>query len=241
MPGGGTLIIEVSNAEIDSDYAEMHADLRPGRYALIAVTDTGGGMTPEVRERAFEPFFTTKPVGSGTGLGLSMVYGFVKQSGGDVQIYSELRKGTTVRMYLPRAEEAEARESRGADSSPGAYPGKGERILVVEDDRRVRGITVERLKQLGYRIVEAENGSEAVRLLGERGVDLLFTDMVMPGGMGGAEVAREARRLVPGLKVLFTTGYAEPEVIRAAEGGHWLRKPYTALQLARKLREMLDG
>ena len=244
MPGGGTLTIEVSNADI-ADHIDMNPDLRPGRYVMIAVTDDGVGMSPDVQERAFEPFFTTKPVGSGTGLGLSMVYGFVKQSGGHVQIYSELGKGTTIRMYLPRATDAEAEQSDALGGGAGAFRAQGETVLVVEDDPRVRQVTVTRLTGLGYSVVEAENGPRALELLTQRGdgVDLLFTDMVMPGGLSGSDLAQEARKQVPGLKVLFTSGYAQPEVVRRglAESANWLNKPYTGAVLARKLREVLDA
>jgi CheY-like chemotaxis protein len=244
MPNGGTVTIDISNAVIDSHYAQLQSGLRQGRYALIAVTDNGTGMSAEVRDRAFDPFFTTKPVGAGTGLGLSMVYGFVKQSGGHVQIYSELGKGTTVRMYLPRAAESDVAAPQPAEVSAGSFPAKGERVLVVEDDPRVRRITVDRLNALGYDVVEAENGPAALEKLdGHEPIDLLFTDMVMPGGMSGSGLAELARQRVPGLKVLFTSGYAEPEVIRkgSIKGSDWLGKPYTALELARKLREVLDS
>jgi CheY-like chemotaxis protein len=245
MPEGGTLTIEASNANVDADDVQMHPDLRQGRYVLVAVTDSGMGMSPEVRERAFEPFFTTKPVGSGTGLGLSMVYGFVKQSGGNIQIYSELGHGTTIRMYLPRVVEDSATTRAPAAGTSTDFPARGETVLVAEDDPRVRRITLQRLTILGYGVVEAANGARALELLAERGdeIDLLFTDMVMPGGMGGDELARQARERVPGLKVLFTTGYAQPEAMRRgmAESANWITKPYTAIDLARKLREVLDA
>ncbi len=212
---------------------------------MIAVTDTGTGMTREVQEHAFEPFFSTKGPGAGTGLGLSMVYGFAKQSGGHAQIYSEPGRGTTVRLYLPRAQEGEATVAQRADVTANSYPAQDERILVVEDDARVRRVTVQRLADLGYRVVEAADGPDALRQMeAVDGFDLLFTDMVMPGGMSGADLAREALRRDPALKVLYTSGYAEPDVVRnevtAGAGANWLRKPYTAIELARKLREILD-
>jgi len=245
MPDGGVLTIEASNADVDADYALMQSGMRQGRYVVVSVTDTGVGMTPEVRERAFEPFFTTKPVGAGTGLGLSMVYGFVKQSGGHVQIYSEVGKGTSIRIYLPRTADAEEPVVAPSDSRMSAYAAKGETVLVAEDDERVRRVTVARLNNLGYRVVEAANGPSALAALEAQSgkVDLLFTDIVMPGGMSGSDLAQEARRRVPGLKVVLTSGYAQPDVVQRgmAESTIWLRKPHTALDLARTLRETLDG
>ncbi len=241
MPNGGRMTIEVSDVELDVDYAEAHPEVSPGSYILISVTDTGMGMTPEVRDRAFEPFFTTKPTGSGTGLGLSSVYGFVKQSGGHIALYSEPGRGTTVRIYLPFAE-AEAAFRPVTPSSP-LPRSKGETILVVEDDARVRRITAERLKGLGYEVFEAGNGPGALEVLARNpNVGLLFTDMVMPGGMSGAKLAMEAHRTRPDLRVLFTSGYAEPDILKQAdaESHNWIRKPYTAADLARKLRSILD-
>jgi PAS domain S-box-containing protein len=244
MPDGGILTIEASNADVDADYALMQSDMRQGRYVVVSVTDNGVGMTPEVRERAFEPFFTTKPVGAGTGLGLSMVYGFVKQSGGHVQIYSEVGKGTTIRIYLPHTADAEEAAAAPSDSSMKAYAAKGETVLVAEDDERVRRVTVARLNNLGYRVVEAENGPSALAALEAMNgkVDLLFTDIVMPG-MSGSDLAVEVRRRIPGLKVILTSGYAQPDVLQRgmAESTNWLKKPHTALELARTLRETLDG
>jgi CheY-like chemotaxis protein len=174
-----------------------------------------------------------------------MVYGFVRQSGGYIQIYSELGHGTTIRLYLPRAAENEAAGAEVAESPTGAYPAKGETVLVVEDDARVRRVTVGRLETLGYRVLQAENGPLALEILAEQGdrIDLLFTDMVMPGGMSGDEVAAQARRRLPDLKIMFTTGYAQPDAMRRglAESANWINKPYTAQALARKLREVLDG
>ena len=238
---GGRLDIEVSAAVIDADDAPLYPDVRPGHYVAIAVTDTGVGMSREVQERAFEPFFTTKPVGSGTGLGLSMVYGFVKQSGGHLQIYSEPGQGTTVRICLPAALDAEERAT-----APNRAPdpvARGETILVVEDDPRVRRVTVARLKELGYEVVEADGGPAALDLLdAEPALDLLFTDVVMPGGLTGFDLAERARARRPDLKVLFTSGYAAPDTIRQGRGetAHWLHKPYTRADLAWKLRDVLD-
>jgi PAS domain S-box-containing protein len=239
MPRGGRLTIEVSNVRLDADYAQMYPEVRTGRYLLISVSDSGVGMSEEVRRRAFEPFFTTKPTGVGTGLGLSMVYGFVKQSGGDIQLYSEPGRGTSVRIYLPLASAA------GADASPERVRGLAtgsETILLVEDDPRLRRVLSRRLRGLGYQIIEAENGPAAmVRLTAGPEVALLFTDMAMPGGMTGLELAEAALAAKPGLKVLFTSGYAEPAIARLGlQKGAWLKKPYTAAQLAETIREVLQ-
>ena len=242
MPRGGKLTIEISKARLDADYAQMYPDIRTGRYVLIAVTDTGDGMTEEVRQRAFEPFFTTKPTGAGTGLGLSMVYGFVKQLGGNIQLYSELNKGTSIRIFLPRAEDVQTNEelTQGA-ADRGAMPRGAETILVVEDDARVRRVTTARLRSLGYEVIEADNGTAALALLSAHPrVAMIFTDVVMPGGMNGDELAEAALAARPDVKVLFTSGYAEPAVARQGLGvGAWLKKPYTAAELAEKMREIL--
>ncbi len=241
MPRGGSLTVAAENADIDSDYARVHAEVRPGRYVVLSVTDTGTGMRPDVRERAFEPFFTTKEVGAGSGLGLSMVYGFAKQSKGHVQLYSEVGHGTTVRIYLPRADDPD-----GAQSAPpraDLIRGSGETILVVEDDQRVRRLTVTRLRDLGYHVLEAANGPEALSLLPNHPeIALVFTDVVMPGGMTGTDLAREIQSKRPELKVLFTSGYAEPDLLQKgiARSGTWLRKPYTTADLARTIRAVLE-
>ena len=243
MPEGGQVIIETSQADIDADYVETHAEASHGRYVTLAVTDTGVGMTPEVRRRAFDPFFTTKGPGAGTGLGLSMVYGFAKQSGGHMQLYSEVGLGTTVRMYLPARAAAAAVAGR-RDAAPVATARTGETILVVEDDPRVRRVSVRRLKELGYDVIEADSGAAALAAL-DRGVsiDLLFTDVIMAGGMNGIDLAREAGRRRPGLKTLFTSGYAEPAVLERgmpSTESAWLGKPHSALELRTKIRELLD-
>ncbi|MBB4040344.1 PAS domain S-box-containing protein [Microvirga flocculans] len=243
MPQGGRLTIEVSDAQLDADYAAAHADVKPGSYILISVTDTGIGMSPQVQERAFEPFFTTKPTGSGTGLGLSTVYGFVKQSGGHVALYSELGRGTIIRIYLPYAKDREEETVSSASEKPPMPRSKGETILVVEDEERVRRITTARLIELGYKVLAAGNGPEALSILQQSpDIDLLFTDMVMPGGLSGAELAAEVHRTRPDLQVLYTSGYAELDVIKQAEteSRNWIRKPYTAADLASKLRAILD-
>lgn len=246
MPRGGRLTVEVSAAKLDADYASMYPEVRTGSYVLISVTDTGAGMPAEVRQRAFEPFFTTKGVGAGTGLGLSMVYGFTKQSGGHVQIYSEVGQGTSVRLFLPAASMvAPQAEPVSADDHlpPSGLPGGSETILVVEDDARVRRVAVARLEDMTYRVLQAETAAEALAVLGAHPeVALLFTDIVMPGGMSGDELAREARKLRPGLKIIMTSGFAEPSVAvrELAAEASWLKKPYSAMDLAVRIRELLD-
>ncbi|MGO7611120.1 PAS domain S-box protein [Rhizobium ruizarguesonis] len=244
MPKGGSLTTEVSRVHLDADYAKMYPEVRSGHFALISMTDTGSGMSDEVKKRAIEPFFTTKEVGSGTGLGLSMVYGFVKQSGGHLQIYSEVGRGTTIRIYLPAPNAVGADafvEQAGKTESP--LPKGTELVLVVEDDARVRRVAVARLVAMGYSVLEAENGQRALEVLEENGnIALLFTDIVMPGGLTGDEVAGAARKLRPELAVLFTSGYSEPSLAthEVIAGAQWLRKPYTARELATKIRELLD-
>ncbi|WGJ15952.1 PAS domain S-box protein [Methylocapsa sp. D3K7] len=244
MPEGGQLIIETAVAEVDKDYAAAYADLMPGRYITLAVTDTGSGMTPEVRQRAFEPFYTTKGPGLGSGLGLSMVYGFVKQSGGHVQLYSEPGHGTTVRLYLPQHAGAVRAEAERATASVGPES-LGKTVLVVEDDPRVRRVSVRRLKELGYAVIEADSGPAALLVLDrEEPIDVLFTDIVMPGGMTGLDLAQEARKRRPELKVLVTSGYAEPAVVKGSPltaDVDWLGKPYSINDLDAKLRELLGG
>lgn len=244
MPAGGRVTIETMNAYIDESYALAHTEVVPGRYVLISVSDTGTGMDQDTIRRAFEPFFTTKPVGKGTGLGLSQVYGFAKQSGGHVKIYSEVGHGTTVKVYLPRLERA-AEEPDAHAMTVVAEGNPNETILVVEDDESVRTYSVDALRDLGYRVLEASDGASALRLLEtEVAVDLLFTDVVLPGGMTGAQVATAARELRPGLKVLFTTGYARNAIFhhgRLDRGVQLITKPFTFEELAAKVRDILDG
>ncbi|WP_112606562.1 PAS domain S-box protein [Rhizobium sp. WW22] len=244
MPRGGLLSIEISRLRLDADYARMYPEVRTGDYVLIAVTDNGAGMSSETKERAFEPFFTTKGMGAGTGLGLSMVYGFAKQSGGLVQLYSEIGQGTSVRIFLPAQKARTEMEPVHPDhKKPDIIPKGFERILVVEDDVRVRRVTVSRLLDAGYSVLEASNGTEALALFQENhDIALLFTDVVMPGGMTGDELAHKIRAMRPEIKVLFTSGYAEPTIAgrELAETGSWLKKPYTARELAVRLRELLD-
>jgi CheY-like chemotaxis protein/two-component sensor histidine kinase len=241
MPRGGKLTIEVSQARLNADYAQMYPEVRTGRFVLIAVSDTGEGMSDEVRQRAFEPFFTTKPTGSGTGFGLSMVYGFVRQSGGHIQIYSELARGTSIRIFLPLAEAVQASSELGLGAPETAtLPRGSETILVVEDDARVRRVTTARLRSLGYEAIEADSGAAALHLLAAHpNIAKLFTDVVMPGGMNGDELAEAALAANPDLRVLFTSGYAEPAVARLGASA-WLKKPYTAADLAGKVREILS-
>jgi CheY-like chemotaxis protein len=229
---------------LDRDYAARNAEVTPGHYVAISISDTGEGMEPDTVARAVEPFFTTKEVGKGTGLGLSMVYGFVKQSGGHLKIYSELGHGTTVKLYLPRME-GSARAEAPIEAPVIPNGSSGETILVCEDDDDVRTYTVEMLRDLGYRVLEAHDGPSALRLLErqESPVDLLFTDVVLPSGLTGADVAREARQLRPDLKVLFTSGYARDAIVhhgRLDQGVELLTKPFTSADLAARVRDLLD-
>jgi len=242
MPGGGRLTIETANAHIDADYAARHGEVEPGQYVQVTISDTGAGMDAATVERAFEPFFTTKDVGKGSGLGLSMVYGFVKQSRGHVRIYSELGEGTTVRLYLPRAESAE-RPDPG--DKPAAVVQKGsEKVLLVEDDALVRHHVHAQLVGLGYQVVAKTNGRDALAALRQVGdFDLLLTDVIMPGGMSGRELADAAKGLHPGLAILYTSGYTENSIVhhgRLDRGVHLLAKPFRRQELARKVREVLD-
>ena len=244
MPNGGKLTIETSNAFIDDRYAAAARELTPGQYVQISVSDTGTGMEKTVMSQAFEPFFTTKDVGQGSGLGLSQVYGFVKQSGGHVQIYSEVGEGTTVKIYLPRlVDPAAQRESdEAAGDAPDGDP--SELVLVVEDDEDVRAYTTEALRELGYRVIEAPDGPAALGILERQSdVRLLFTDVGLPGGMNGRDLADAARRLRPNLPILFTTGYARNAIVhggRLDPDVQLIGKPFTFQALAAKVREILD-
>jgi len=240
MDGQGRLTIEAGNAYLDDDYVRLHEELTRGQYVLIAVTDTGTGMSPEVIEQAFEPFFTTKPEGRGTGLGLSMVYGFVKQSGGHIKIYSEVGQGTTIRIYLPRSMQSEDRLV-DIDSMP--VQGGSEVVLVAEDDEAVRETVVAMLSELGYRVLKAKDAQSALSII-ESGmpIDLLFTDVVMPGPLKSTELARKARERMPNLGVLFTSGYTENAVVHSGRLDHHielLSKPYSREALARRVRHVL--
>ncbi len=243
MPDGGSLTIETRNQEVD-EQAGKELDLTPGPFVVLSVSDTGGGMTPEVIARAFDPFFTTKPIGEGTGLGLSMVYGFVRQSGGQARIYSELGKGTLVSLYLPRysgAPECSERTPEMNDELRGA----GETVLVVDDESSVRMLVGEVLEELGYHAVEAEDGASGLRILETtRRVDLLITDVGLPGGMNGRQLADAALVARPDLKVLFITGYAETAVISGGQlrpGMHIVTKPFALDTLGRRIREIITG
>ncbi|MEA3141022.1 MAG: hypothetical protein QOK23_3191 [Gammaproteobacteria bacterium] len=244
MPEGGRLTIETANIELDRAYAASQTDVLPGQYISIAVSDTGSGMSESTIKQAFEPFFTTKPVGQGTGLGLSQVYGFVKQSGGHVRIYSELGQGTTVKIYLPRFERDQV--STQAEVQTLLQEGAtSETILVTEDDPDVRAFSVEALQELGYQVLEAPDGPTALKVLDRHPqIDLLFTDVVLPGGMSGAQLAAQARGNRPDLKVLFTTGYARNAIVhhgRLDKGLQLITKPFSVADLAARLRDVLDG
>jgi PAS domain S-box-containing protein len=244
MPNGGRLMIETANAHLDDEYAAHNVEVTPGDYVCVSVTDSGVGMAPEVVERVFEPFFTTKEIGHGTGLGLSMVYGFVKQSRGHVKIYSEPGHGTRITLYLPRAYVAERAAEKVAESSTAHLSGR-ETILVVEDSEIVRKVAVSMLRGLGYQVREAEDGPNALAILKEPGqIDLLFTDLIMPNGMDGEELLRRARELRPGLKALFTSGYSEHFLQSrgsADTGVPLISKPYRTPKLAEAVRGVLDS
>ena len=244
MPGGGRLTLETANAYLDEAYAAEH-DVKPGQYVAIAVSDTGFGMSPEVVQKAFDPFFTTKDIGKGSGLGLSQVYGFVKQSGGHVKIYSEVGKGTTVKLYLPRLAAAE-RVDTAAETPESVPRAHGDHlILVVEDDADVRAHAVMMLRELGYGILEAHDGEDALRLFEARpDASLLFTDVGLPGAMNGRQLADALRRRRPDLPVLFTTGYARNAIVhhgRLDPGVELLPKPFSFSELANKIHRILDG
>ncbi|MGH7971133.1 MAG: ATP-binding protein, partial [Limisphaerales bacterium] len=241
MPDGGTLTIQTENSYLDEIYAQQNLGVKPGAYAMLGVSDTGTGMPPEVVERVFEPFFTTKPAGQGTGLGLAMIYGFARQSGGHVKVYSEVGHGTSVKLYLPRAMEGAATmATESPDES--SLPRGAETVLVAEDNEALRHMAVEQLVSLGYRVLDAESGEAALAIvLGGGHVDLLFSDVVMGGRLTGIDLAHESRKNRPGLRVLLTTGYADPALLtRISSVGTFLRKPYRKRDLALKLRSILD-
>jgi PAS domain S-box-containing protein len=241
MPDGGKLLLETRNVVLDEAYAQANQDVRPGPYVMLAVSDTGTGMPADVRDKVFEPFFTTKDVGKGSGLGLSMVYGFVRQSGGHIKIYSEEGHGTTIRLYLPPA----LAEVKRAAPAAAAISGGTETILVVEDDTLVRNFVIGQLRTLGYRTIAAEDGRAALaEVANGRPFDLLFTDVIMPGGMTGRQLADEVIKHRPGMKVLYTSGYTDNAIVhhgRLDEGVLLLTKPYRLPQLARMVRLALTG
>ena len=242
MPDGGKLTIETSNAYLDDEYCRHHADLTPGQYVLIAVSDDGVGMSAETIERAFDPFFTTKETGRGTGLGLSQVYGFVKQSKGHVRIYSEPGEGTTIKLYFPRHDGEEAIVSAEEQGDP--ERGRGETILIVEDDDGVREYASEILRDLNYQVIEAKDSASALRLLeADRPFDLMLTDVVLPG-VSGRVLADEVIRRRPGAKVIFMTGYSRNAIVhqgRLDRGTELISKPLTEVAVARKIRQVLDA
>jgi signal transduction histidine kinase/ActR/RegA family two-component response regulator len=210
MPNGGELTITTGNRQLDEDYASQHAEVTPGDYAMIEVSDSGGGMPPEVRARVFEPFFTTKAPGKGTGLGLSMVYGFIKQSGGHINIYSEVGVGTTVRLYLPRAAVGTA---VGETAALQAFArGSGQTVLAVEDNPGMHRIVVRQLTEIGYRVIEAEDARAALQIMESQPVAVLFTDMVLPGGMSGYELARITSSRWPAIRIVLTSGFPENRI-----------------------------
>jgi PAS domain S-box-containing protein len=242
MPGGGKLTIEAANVFADDDYVRVNPEVNEGQYVAICVSDTGSGMSKEVVARAFEPFFTTKEIGHGTGLGLSQVYGFVKQSGGHVKIYSEPGQGTTVKMYFPRL--VQRTIAQEAEEDLPVAEGESETILVVEDDPDVRSYLLEMLRELNYRVVPANNAQAALHVLVEdtKRVDLLLTDVIMPG-LNGRELGRRAQALRPGLPVLYMTGYSRNAVVhhgRLDEGVDLIQKPISQAQLATRIRQILD-
>ncbi|MGU3539379.1 cache domain-containing protein [Methylobacterium sp. A54F] len=252
MPGGGKLTIETGNAVLDETYAADHAEVSPGQYVMIAVADTGTGMSPEVLGRVFEPFFTTKPVGKGSGLGLAQVYGYMRQTGGHVAIYSEPGHGTTIKLYFPRLDAAPVGAApRAVMEIPTLIPGALERaprpgltVLDVEDDPMVRAFSAAALEEAGYRVVQAASAAEALARLDDHPETcLLFTDVVLAGAQDGRSLADAACARRPGLKVLFTTGYTRNAVLhhdRLDGGSHFLGKPYTAASLGRKVRAVLE-
>jgi PAS domain S-box-containing protein len=242
MSEGGRLTIETRNAELDQDYAARHSEVSPGHYVMVAVSDTGCGIPRELFDRVFEPFFSTKERGQGSGLGLPMVYGFIKQSGGHVSLYSEVGEGTSVKLYLPRTADSEnVTAEQPQDLSQGSVDAT---ILLVEDDAMVRVYVETQLEGLGYRVLAASDGEGALAILRQRDdIDLLFTDIVMPGGMNGRELADAARALNPGLKVLFTSGYTENALNhqgRLDDDALLLGKPYRRAELAARVREALN-
>jgi signal transduction histidine kinase len=241
MPSGGKLTIETANIRLDEAYADMEEDVTAGQYVMIAVSDTGAGMPPEVVKKAFDPFFTTKEIGKGTGLGLSQVYGFIKQSGGHAKIYSEPGEGTTIKLYLPRLISAAVEEGGPAIEPP---PPGTELVLVVEDEPDVRSFVVDMLHDLGYRVLDAANAHAALQILDRRNdISLLFTDVGLPGGVNGRQLAEQAKRRHPEIKILYTTGYARNAIVhqgRLDPGVELINKPFTYAALAARLREVLE-
>ena len=245
MPAGGRLTIETANVHLDESFARTSESVRPGEYVLIAVTDTGTGMTQDVLDKVFEPFFTTKDIGQGTGLGLSQVYGFIRQSGGHVTLYSAPGRGTTVKLHLPRLTAAGEPAEPAGEAAPVSGGSALECVLVVEDEHDVRALTVAMLRDLGYAVREAADGPSALAVLRRHGdIRLLFTDVGLPGGLNGRQLAEAARQMQRGLRVLFTTGYARDGIVhhgRLDPGVELIGKPFTAVELAHKVRGLLDA
>jgi len=242
MPNGGKLSFATANVHLDADYAAQHPEVTPGDYAQIEVSDTGVGMTKQVMSHIFEPFYTTKGPGKGTGLGLSMVFGFLKQSGGHISVYSEKGVGTTFRLYLPRAvEPVAAAETRATER---AVRGRGERVLVVEDNAALRRVVLRQLRELGYEVLEAENGATALALLEQQGADLLFTDVIMPGETDGYDLAHRVTARWPAMKVVMTSGFPQAKINDGLGGATALRllsKPYRRAELAQMVRQTMDA
>jgi two-component system, cell cycle sensor histidine kinase and response regulator CckA len=248
MPSGGRLSIETSNVERGHHVCSKHAPMKSGPFVLLRVTDTGCGMTDEVKEHLFEPFFTTKPLGRGTGLGLATTFGIVEQAGGCIDVRSEPGQGTTLEVHFPRAPESEPSTKPGAPSAHQSVPVGGETILLVEDDANVRNLATLILQRLGYHVLVAPNGHEALALVGGRAaddlaIDLLLTDVVMPG-MNGRELAERLRSLCPRMRVLYNSGYTDDIIIHhgnVQEELNFIAKPYSVAALGRKIRQILDG
>src|SRR5450631_1407383 len=246
MPNGGKLTLETRNVALDQNYASMNSDVKPGNYVMIAVSDTGTGIPASLLEKVFEPFFTTKDVGKGSGLGLSMVYGFVKQSNGHIKIYSEAGHGTTVKLYLPQAAGAASfADVLTAEAGVPSFERGDKSILIVEDDALVREYVFTQIKSLGYKTLAASNAAEALAIInGPEHIDLLFTDVIIPGGMNGRQLATEALVRRPDLKVLYTSGYTENAIVhhgRLDAGVLLLPKPYLSSDLARMIQTALSS
>jgi CheY-like chemotaxis protein len=241
MPRGGRITIETANVTLDGEYASRHADVSPGEYARLSVTDTGSGIPEEIRDKIFDPFFTTKEAGRGTGLGLSTCHGIVKQAGGHIGLYSEIGLGTTMKVYLPAVREAATTPAAHVAEQPTTGH---ERILLVEDDSALRALTARMLSTQGYQVLRAAGATEALRLLEQHdAIDLLVTDMVLPE-MSGKEVAERVKRLRPGIKVLYVSGYPGDVALgrfEPDEDAHFLQKPFTIKSLGAKVREVLES
>ena len=243
MPDGGDLTITTANVELDTAYCQRHPDLKPGNYVLLSVGDTGQGMPPEVKRRLFEPFFTTKPKGRGTGLGLAVIFGVVKQAGGTIEVDSEPGQGTTFKIHLPRSEEPAVKLAR--PNAPSVVPHGHETVLLVEDEASVRELATAILGRLGYRVLAAAHGAEALELAEQHPepIHLLMTDVVMPG-MNGRELSERLLARRPGTAVLFASGYTDDMIVHHGVLGehlHFIPKPYTLQAVARKVRQVLDA